>query len=94
MSVKITFVVVGMIAASQAQSADTEKPAFREIYREMVEIDSSATTGSCTNVVRAAESRLAAAGFAAGDMQVVIPDGKPDDAAQPTTRRWPQYFST
>ena len=45
----------------------------------MVEIDSSPTTGSCTKVVRAAETRLQAAGFTADDMQVVIPEGKPDD---------------
>ena len=45
----------------------------------MVEIDSSQSTGSCTKVVRAAETRLKAAGFGADDMQVVIPEGKPDD---------------
>ncbi|HEY6124288.1 MAG TPA: M20/M25/M40 family metallo-hydrolase [Steroidobacteraceae bacterium] len=66
-------------AAAQAQTADTGKAAFRGIYQEMVEIDSSPTTGSCTKVVRAAESRLQAAGFAPADIHVVIPDGKPDD---------------
>jgi acetylornithine deacetylase/succinyl-diaminopimelate desuccinylase-like protein len=68
-----------MTAAAQAQNADVEKNAFREIYREMVEIDSSASTGSCTKVVRAAETRLLAAGFAADEVQVVVPEGKPDD---------------
>ncbi|HMN45363.1 MAG TPA: M20/M25/M40 family metallo-hydrolase [Povalibacter sp.] len=59
--------------------ADAGREAFREIYREMVEIDSSPGTGSCTNVVRAAQQRLQAAGFADNDVQVVIPEGKPDD---------------
>jgi acetylornithine deacetylase/succinyl-diaminopimelate desuccinylase-like protein len=58
---------------------DAGRAAFREIYREMVEIDSSQSTGSCTKVVRAAQTRLQAAGFSADDLQVVIPEGKPDD---------------
>ena len=82
MSVRAAFVAMLVIAASahaQAANADAEKAAFREIYQQMVEIDSSPTTGSCTTVVRAAESRLRNAGFAGDDLQVVIPEGKPDD---------------
>ncbi|HEY4366157.1 MAG TPA: M20/M25/M40 family metallo-hydrolase [Steroidobacteraceae bacterium] len=60
-------------------NANAGRDAFRAIYKEMVEIDSSPSTGSCTKVVRAAESRLRAAGFTADQMQVVIPEGKPDD---------------
>lgn len=66
-------------APLQAADAGAGRAAFREIYREMVEIDSSPSTGSCTKVVRAAETRLRAAGFGDSDMEVVIPDGKPDD---------------
>ena len=75
-SLSLTF-----IAAAQAApaTADPGREAFREIYKEMVEIDSSPSTGSCTKVVRAAETRLKAAGFGGDEMQVVIPDGKPDD---------------
>jgi acetylornithine deacetylase/succinyl-diaminopimelate desuccinylase-like protein len=80
MPVRMTFVAMFLVAASaHAQNAERGKAAFREIYQEMVEIDSSPSTGSCTKVVRAAETRLQKAGFAADDVQVVIPDGKPDD---------------
>lgn len=79
MFVRITFVTMFMIAACAHAQTAVEKAAFREIYQEMVEIDSSPSTGSCTKVVRAAETRLQAAGFAADDVQVVIPEGKPDD---------------
>ena len=80
MSMRITFVAMFLFTSSaHAQHADAEKAAFREIYQEMVEIDSSPTTGSCTKVVRAAETRLQAAGFTGNDLQVVIPEGKPDD---------------
>jgi len=60
-------------------NSDAGRAAFREIYEEMVEIDSSPTTGSCTRVVEAARTRLAAAGYTGDDMQLVIPEGKPDD---------------
>jgi acetylornithine deacetylase/succinyl-diaminopimelate desuccinylase-like protein len=66
-------------AAAFAQSGDPARAAFREIYQEVVEIDSSPSTGSCTRVVEAAAARLKAAGYAGDDVQLVIPDGKPDD---------------
>ncbi len=71
-----------LLAAAPAraeQNAETERAAFRAVYEEMVEIDSSPATGSCTKVVKAAQSRLTAAGFAAGDLELVIPEGKPED---------------
>lgn len=67
------------ITQAAAADIDAGREAFRAIYKEMVEIDSSATSGSCTNVVRAAETRLKAAGFAGDELQIVIPEGKPDD---------------
>jgi acetylornithine deacetylase/succinyl-diaminopimelate desuccinylase-like protein len=80
MSMRVPLVAMFVIATSaHAQTTDAGKAAFREIYQEMVEIDSSPSTGSCTQVVRAAESRLKGAGFTAEDLQVVIPEGKPDD---------------
>jgi acetylornithine deacetylase/succinyl-diaminopimelate desuccinylase-like protein len=73
-------VVLSLFAtAAAAQVPDAGRTAFRGIYEEMVETDSSQSTGSCTKVVRAAEKRLAAAGFGGADLQVVIPDGKPED---------------
>lgn len=68
-----------LTAPAQAADADPGREALREIYKEMVEIDSSQSTGSCTKVVRAAQTRLKAAGYADDDVQVVIPEGKPDD---------------
>jgi acetylornithine deacetylase/succinyl-diaminopimelate desuccinylase-like protein len=58
---------------------DPGRAAFREIYEEMVEIDTSPSTGSCTKLVRAAEARLRAAGYSADEVELVIPEGKPDD---------------
>jgi acetylornithine deacetylase/succinyl-diaminopimelate desuccinylase-like protein len=78
---RTAFVAAALLSSTAvfAQSPDAARAAFREIYREMVEIDSSPSTGSCTKVVEAAEARLEAAGFDGGDVQLVIPEGKPDD---------------
>jgi acetylornithine deacetylase/succinyl-diaminopimelate desuccinylase-like protein len=66
---------------AQGASADDAgaREAFRDIYREIVEIDSSPSTGSCTKVVRAVETRLKSAGFSGDDVAVVIPESKPED---------------
>jgi len=69
------------LAHAAAADADAGHEAFRAIYKEMVEIDSSVTTGSCTKLVRAAETRLKAAGFTGDEVQLVIPEGKPDDGS-------------
>ncbi len=71
--------VAAITPTAVSQQQDAGRTAFRAIYKEMVEIDSSATTGSCTKVVQAAEARLKAVGFAGDDVQLVIPNGKPDD---------------
>ena len=66
-------------AHASAAEDNAGRAAFRDIYRDLVETDSSATTGSCTKLVQAAETRLKSAGFASEDVQLVIPEGKPDD---------------
>lgn len=75
----ISMVVATAVARLAWADTEAERAAFRAIYEEMVEIDSSPTTGSCTRVVRAAEARLQAAGFTGDELQLVIPEGKPED---------------
>src|SRR5262245_7491343 len=75
---------VAVSPIASAQKPDPGREAFRAIYKEMVEIDSSEATGSCTKVVRAIEARLKTAGFkdaaqSGNSYDVVIPEGKPDD---------------
>ncbi len=65
--------------AAAAQPADKGQAAFRALYEEIVEIDSSPTTGSCTKVVRAVETHLKAAGFKDTEYEVIIPPDRPDD---------------
>ena len=70
---------LSLSAVAHAQSGEAGRAAFRDIYKELVETDSSPTTGSCTTLVRKVETRLKSAGYGASDYEVVIPEGKPDD---------------
>ncbi|WP_295530651.1 M20/M25/M40 family metallo-hydrolase [Novosphingobium sp. Chol11] len=52
-----------------------DQQAFRELYREMVETDTSITTGSCTALADKIEVRLKAGGFAAEAItRFAVPD--------------------
>jgi acetylornithine deacetylase/succinyl-diaminopimelate desuccinylase-like protein len=73
------FASLPLTAQIAAADADPGREAFRAIYEEMVEIDTSPSTGSCTKLVQAAETRLKAAGYSGDEVQLVVPEGKPDD---------------
>lgn len=61
-----------------AQAALTpHQRAAREVYEQLVEINTVDSVGSVTTAVRAMAARFRAAGFPAADIQVIIPPGKP-----------------
>lgn len=62
-----------------AQELTPERAAFRAIYEELVEIDTSPTTGSCTRAAEAMLVHLRGAGFSEADAQVIAPEGAPGD---------------
>jgi len=78
LSVAITLFGFG---AASAQELAPDRAAFRAIYEELVEIDSSPTTGSCTRAAEAMLVHLRAAGYSERDAQLIIPDGRPDDGS-------------
>ena len=49
----------------------------REIYQQLVEINTVDSVGSVTKAVDAMAARFRAAGFPAEDIQILIPEGKP-----------------
>jgi len=74
------FAACGTFAqGAMAQERSAEELAFRDIYRELVEIDTSPTTGNCTRAAEAMAARLRDAGFPESDYRVIVPEGKPDD---------------
>ena len=71
--------LIGLSTTAQAQNLTPERAAFRAIYEELVEIDSSEATGSCTRVSEAVAARLRSAGYPESDVRVIAPEGRPDD---------------
>ena len=61
------------IGCAQAADADAERTLFRQIYQELIEIDTTHSAGDTTRAARAMEQRLLDAGFAAADVQVLEP---------------------
>jgi acetylornithine deacetylase/succinyl-diaminopimelate desuccinylase-like protein len=73
------FLVCLLLPASLgAQAALTpHQRAAREVYEQLVEINTVDSVGSVTNAVQAIAARFRAAGFPANDIHVIIPPGKP-----------------
>lgn len=54
-----------------------EQQRLREIYKELVEINTTDSTGSCTVAVTAMAARLKAGGFTDAELQIIVPPGGP-----------------
>ena len=65
--------------AAHAQTSDPTLPAFRALYKELVEINTTLSVGSCTEAAEAMSARLKAAGFPESDVRVLVPEGRPKD---------------
>ncbi len=65
--------LVGARAARASTSVSTEQPLERDVYRELVEIDTTTATGDTARAANAMAARLLAAGFAEGDVHVFTP---------------------
>ena len=61
---------------AQARSGETE---FRGLYKELVETDSSWPDGSCTIAAERMGARLKAAGYADGDIQIIVDPAHPKE---------------
>lgn len=70
-----------------ARAQDPGEAAFRGLYKELVEIDTTASAGSCTAAAQAMGARLKAAGFPEADVQVLFPPEHPKAGALVATLR-------
>ncbi|MBO9709201.1 MAG: M20/M25/M40 family metallo-hydrolase [Caulobacter sp.] len=73
--------------AARAQAADPSEIAFRGLYKELVEINTTASVGSCTAAAEAMGARLKAAGFPEADVRVLVPAEHPKAGALVATLR-------
>lgn len=69
-----------LLCGSAGAQGDGEA-AFRELYRELVEINTTLSVGDCTAAAKAMSARLSAAGFADGDLQILGPADRPREQA-------------
>jgi len=63
----------------QAPKAQPGEAAFRTLYKELVETNTSFSGGGCTLAAERMAARLKAAGFPDSDLVVFTPEGKPKD---------------
>ena len=63
-------------ASKQARGGET---AFRALYEELVEINTTLSAGSCTEAVTAMKAHLLKAGYPDADLTIVVPPGRPKD---------------
>ena len=86
----IALIVVAVIVAailifsatrSQAQENGTrpDQQAFRDLYKELIETNTTLSEGSCTLASERMGARLLAAGFPAADVRVLVPAERPKD---------------
>jgi len=69
-------------SSSHAQPVpSTDEAAFRELYRELVEINTTLSAGSCTTAAEAMAGRLRAAGVPDADIQILAPADHPKSGA-------------
>lgn len=66
-------------ASAQQQTLRPDQTTFRRLYQELVNIDTSMASGSCTNAANAMATRLRTAGYTDADMRVIIPENAPND---------------
>ena len=59
----------------------TDEAEFRALYRELVEINTTLSVGSCTQAAQAMRARLLAAGLPAADTEILVPPDLPRDGA-------------
>lgn len=67
------------LAGASGAKADAGEAAFRGLYKQLVEIDTTLSAGSCTEAAKAMQARLVDGGLPAGDTQVLVPPDRPKD---------------
>jgi len=74
-ALSLPFALAAGIGMARAQDAGQSQ--FRSIYKELVETDTSFSSGSCTLAAQRMKARLDAAGYAEDQFQLVVPDQFP-----------------
>lgn len=66
-----------VMTVSHAATPAADEAAFRSLYRELIEINTTRSVGSCTEAAKAMRARLVAAGYAEQDLSLLTPSDQP-----------------
>jgi acetylornithine deacetylase/succinyl-diaminopimelate desuccinylase-like protein len=81
-SIILVTALAGTFAASSlAQTPAPDEAAFRALYQQLIEINTTRSAGSCSQAAEAMRAHLLAAGIPASDMQILAPSDRPKDGA-------------
>ncbi|UTP40649.1 M20/M25/M40 family metallo-hydrolase [Phenylobacterium sp. LH3H17] len=72
---------LALAGPAAAQTPRPDQLAFRELYKELIEINTTLSSGSCTAAAEAMAGRLKAAGFADEDLKIIASPERPKDGA-------------
>ena len=71
------FAALPALPTAHAAKLTREQQLLRDIYEELVEINTTDSAGDTTRAARAMAQRLIAGGIPAGDVRVIVPPGAP-----------------
>ncbi|TDU32678.1 acetylornithine deacetylase/succinyl-diaminopimelate desuccinylase-like protein [Panacagrimonas perspica] len=86
----IALSVAGMLPAFADTAPRADQAAFRELYKELVETNTTLSAGSCTLAASRMAARLRSAGFPETDVQVVVAPEHPEEGALVANLRAPR----
>jgi acetylornithine deacetylase/succinyl-diaminopimelate desuccinylase-like protein len=74
---RLSVAALALAGVAQAQTLTPHQRAAREIYAELISINTADSVGSVTKAAEAMARRFRAAGFPEADVQILTPAGKP-----------------
>ncbi len=87
MPVLIALLWILPLLQAQGTAPRAGEAAFRGLYKELIEINTTLSVGSCTAAAEAMAGRLKAAGLPVTDIQILVPPDRPKDGALIATLR-------
>jgi acetylornithine deacetylase/succinyl-diaminopimelate desuccinylase-like protein len=79
---RVTMAALAMLIGTgtgHSQSADKSLERFREIYKELVETNTTLSAGDCTLAAKRMAERLKTAGYPDEDLRIFVPEGHPKE---------------
>ncbi|MEO7364964.1 MAG: M20/M25/M40 family metallo-hydrolase [Sphingomicrobium sp.] len=74
--------IVAVVLSASSAVANPEEPGlarFRSIYKELVETNTTLSSGDCTVAAQRMAARLKSAGYPDADLHIFVPDGHPKE---------------